>query len=55
MRRTTKGHWHLAASGMPAVEIPHLAIDSGARVLYAGTHGRGAWRLWLTGPHGDED
>ena len=49
MRRTSAGHWHVAATGLPAVEVPHLAIDSGARVLYAGTHGRGAWRLWLPG------
>jgi len=24
-----------------------LTIDSGARILYAATHGRGAWRLQL--------
>lgn len=54
MRRTSVGHWHLAATGLPAVEVPHLAVDSSARVLYAGTHGRGAWRLWLPGARDDD-
>ena len=53
--RSATAHWHVAATGMPASEIPHHAIDVRARVLYAGTHGRGAWRLWLPGASGDRD
>ena len=39
--------WTLAAPGMPNVEVAGLSINSGARVLYAATHGRGAWKLNL--------
>jgi hypothetical protein len=41
--------WVPAASGLPPVAVYGLTIDSsaGARVLYAATHGRGAWRLGL--------
>ena len=46
-RDATSGHWHIAASGMPMVEVSSLAIDQGSRVLYGATHGRGAWRLQL--------
>jgi hypothetical protein len=41
------GHWVPAASGLPPVTVFGLTIDSNARVLYAATHGRGAWRLGL--------
>jgi hypothetical protein len=34
--------------GMPAVEVPGLTIVPGARVLYAATHGLGAWVLDLS-------
>ena len=39
--------WVPAASGLPPVAVYGLTIDSNARVLYAATHGRGAWRLGL--------
>ncbi|MFL5429607.1 MAG: hypothetical protein ACJ79M_08295 [Myxococcales bacterium] len=48
LRRDAKsGHWHVAAQGMPMVEVSSLAIDSTNRVLYAATHGRSAFRLRL--------
>jgi hypothetical protein len=40
--------WTIAASGMPMVETPGLTIVPGARVLYAATHGLGAWKLDLS-------
>lgn len=40
-------HWHLAGAEMPAVEVTALSINTSARVLYAATHGRGAYRLKL--------
>jgi hypothetical protein len=40
-------HWVPAASGLPPVAVYGLTIDSANRVLYAATHGRGAWRLGL--------
>ena len=40
-RDARSGHWHIAANGMPMVEISSLAIDQTTRVLYAATHGRG--------------
>jgi hypothetical protein len=46
-RDARSGHWHMASRGMPMVEISSLAINSTSRVLYAATHGRGAWRLDL--------
>jgi len=39
--------WAVAGTGLPMVEVPGLTIDSGARVLYAATHGRSGWRLML--------
>jgi hypothetical protein len=39
--------WVPAASGLPPVEVYGLTIDSTNRVLYAATHGRGAWKLGL--------
>ena len=39
--------WVEAASGMPNVEVAGLTIVPGARILYAATHGLGAWRLNL--------
>ncbi len=41
--------WTKAASGMPMVEVPWLAIDQTNHVLYAATHGRGIWSLSLGG------
>ena len=37
----------LAAAGMPNVEVAGLTIVPGSRLLYAATHGLGAWRLKL--------
>ena len=39
--------WLLAAKGMPNVEVAGLTLVPGARVLYAATHGLGAWSLQL--------
>jgi hypothetical protein len=39
--------WMQAGSGLPKVEVTGLTIVPGARVLYASTHGRSAWRLNL--------
>jgi hypothetical protein len=39
--------WVLAAPGMPNVEVAGLTMLSGERILYAATHGLGAWRLNL--------
>jgi hypothetical protein len=41
--------WELAASGMPTVDITMLNIVPSSRVLYASTHGFGAWVLNLSG------
>ncbi|MDP9283728.1 MAG: exo-alpha-sialidase [Actinomycetota bacterium] len=39
--------WVLAAPGMPNVEVAGLTILPNERILYAATHGLGAWRLNL--------
>jgi hypothetical protein len=39
--------WTPAGGSLPPVATYGLTIDSNARVLYAATHGRGAWRLQL--------
>jgi hypothetical protein len=39
--------WRLAAKGMPNVEIAGLTIVPSARLLYAASHGLGAWVLKL--------
>jgi len=39
--------WQTAAQGLPNVEVPGLTISTSARVLYAATHGRGAYVLQL--------
>ena len=41
--------WELAAPGMPTVDVTMLNIVPSARVLYASTHGFGAWVLYLSG------
>jgi hypothetical protein len=46
--------WSLAAAGMPTAEVPGLTIVPGARVLYAATHGLGAWSLDL-GKNNDDN
>jgi len=35
--------WNTAAAGLPNVEVPGLVLSNSARVLYAATHGRGAY------------
>jgi hypothetical protein len=39
--------WVPAGTGLPMVEIAGLTIVPSARILYAATHGRGAWRMRL--------
>jgi hypothetical protein len=39
--------WTRAGSGLPFVSVFALRVADGARVLYAATHGRGAWKLAL--------
>ncbi len=39
--------WVPAAGSFPPVAVYGLAVSSNARVVYAATHGRGAWRLDL--------
>jgi hypothetical protein len=39
--------WVNAAPGIPNVEVAGLTIVQGERILYAATHGLGAWRLNL--------
>jgi ligand-binding sensor domain-containing protein len=39
--------WSKAASDLPRVAVYGLTIDESGRVLYAATHGRGAYRLDL--------
>ena len=39
--------WTNAAPGLPNVEVAGLTVVSGQRILYAASHGLGAWRLNL--------
>jgi hypothetical protein len=39
--------WVKAAAGMPNVEVTGLTVVPGKRILYAASHGLGAWRLGL--------
>ena len=45
--RPADTEWVPAAGSLPPVAVYGLTIDSNARVLYAATHGRGAWKLDL--------
>jgi hypothetical protein len=45
MLRSGETQWVPAAGSFPPVAVYGLTIDSNARVLYAATHGRGAWAL----------
>ncbi|NJP34042.1 exo-alpha-sialidase [Micromonospora thermarum] len=47
--RLAKGStsWVKAAGGMPNVEVAGLTIVPGKRILYAASHGLGAWQLKL--------
>jgi hypothetical protein len=40
--------WGPAGTNLPPASVYGLAIHSGARVLYAATHGRSAWKLDLS-------
>ena len=40
--------WQPAAGSLPPVAVYGLTLDLNGRVLYAATHGRGAWRLDLS-------
>ena len=40
-------HWQEAGEGLPTVLTPYLQILADRRVLFAGTHGLGAWYLTL--------
>jgi hypothetical protein len=48
--RTVNGgtHWHPFDNGMPNVPVADLAVDPSAKILYAGTFGRGAYKLDIT-------
>ena len=50
-------NWTVAGQGLPMVEVPGLTIVPSARVLYAATHGRSAWKLRLPGgqDEGEDD
>jgi hypothetical protein len=48
MLRSGDNQWIPAAGSLPPVAVYGLTIDSNARVLYAATHGRGAWKLDLS-------
>jgi hypothetical protein len=48
VRKSGNTTWQPAARGLPPVAVFGLTIDLNARVLYAATHGRGAWRLDLS-------
>lgn len=45
MLRAGDTRWVPAAGSLPPVAVYGLTIDSNSRVLYAATHGRGAWVL----------
>ena len=45
MLKSGETQWVPAAGTLPPVAVYGLTIDSNARVLYAATHGRGAWKL----------
>ncbi len=47
MLRSGDNQWIPAAGSLPPVAVYGLTIDPNARVLYAATHGRGAWSLAL--------
>jgi hypothetical protein len=47
MLATGSTSWTTAGTGLPMVEVAHLTIVPGSRVLYAATHGRSAWKLRL--------
>jgi hypothetical protein len=40
-------HWETAGSGLPTAAVYGLTLSQSGSVLYAATHGRGAWKLTL--------
>jgi hypothetical protein len=44
----TSSWWVPAATGLPRVAVYGLSLSVSGRVLYAATHGRGAWKLKLS-------
>jgi len=40
-------HWETAGSGLPTAAVYGLTLSQSGNVLYAATHGRGAWKLTL--------
>ena len=48
VRKSGNTTWQPAAGSLPPVAVYGLTIDLPGRVLYAATHGRGAWRLDLS-------
>jgi hypothetical protein len=48
VRRSGTTTWQPAGTGLPPVAVYGLTIDVNARVLYAATHGRSAYRLNLS-------
>lgn len=42
------GAWEMAGEGLPVVLTPHLEMHSDKRLLFAATHGMGAWYLPLS-------
>jgi hypothetical protein len=40
-------NWVPAAPGLPMVAVYSITLSSRGRILYAATHGRGAWALAL--------
>ena len=41
------GAWEIAGNGLPVVLTPHLEIHPQKRILFAATHGMGAWYMVL--------
>jgi hypothetical protein len=48
VRKNGNASWQPAAGSLPPVGVYGITIDVNARVLYAATHGRGAWKLDLS-------
>ena len=42
-------NWTRFGTGLPNVPVVDLVLDAGRSVMYAATHGRGAWKIDVTG------
>ena len=40
-----RGSWLALAAGLPKTAVYQLVLDQGSHLLYAATHGRGAYRI----------